>query len=193
MQHVLILGANGGLARSVIPVLLDETDAELTLFLRHAKRLQHMAGGRVQIVEGDVMDTGTLTAAMQGKTLVYANLSGSLQEMARNTVRAMHAAGVKRLVWISSMGIYGETGESHGAIWEPYRQSAAVIEASDLDYTLIRHAWFTCAKEINYRLTLKGEPFQGSQVSKCSIADFIAKLVREPGLYVRESVGIAKM
>ncbi|MBH5329198.1 NAD(P)H-binding protein [Eikenella sp. S3360] len=193
MQNILILGANGGLAQSVIPVLLNETDAKLTLFLRNATRLKHLAGSRVDIVEGDVMDLSALTAAMQDKTMVYANLSGNLKAMAENTVRAMDAAGVKRLVWISSMGIYGETGENHGAILEPYRQSAAVVEASDLDYTVIRPAWFTNAKEVSYRLTMKGEPFQGSQVSKRSIADFIAKLVHEPELYVRESVGIAKV
>lgn len=193
MQNILILGANGGLAQSVIPVLLDETDAKLTLFLRNAGRLKPLAGERVEIIKGDVMDLPALTAAMRGKTMVYANLAGSLQAMAQNTVRAMDAAGVKRLVWISSMGIYGETGENHGAILQPYRQSAAVVEASGLDYTVIRPAWFTCAKEINYRLTVKGEPFQGNQVSKRSIADFIAKLVREPGLYVKESVGIAKV
>ncbi len=49
---------------------------------------------------------------------------------------AWHSAGLKRLIFISSMGIYGEVpGEEYGSQLDPYRDSAAVIEASDLDYT----------------------------------------------------------
>jgi uncharacterized protein YbjT (DUF2867 family) len=57
---------------------------------------------------------------------------------------AMHAAGLKRLIFISSMGIYGEVpGETYCSVLDPYRDSAALIEASDLDYTILRPGWFT--------------------------------------------------
>ncbi|RGE49155.1 hypothetical protein MHD_00780, partial [Mannheimia granulomatis] len=104
--------------------------------------------------------------------------------------KAMDIEKVKRLVWISSMGIYGETGEDHGTILEPYRQSAAIIETSDLDYTLIRPAWFTNGSEIQYQLTHKGELFKGQSVSRKSIADFVAKILRENS-EICQSVGIA--
>ena len=39
------------------------------------------------------------------------------------------------------MGIYDEVpGETYGAVLNPYRESVKVIEASDLDYTVIRPA-----------------------------------------------------
>lgn len=39
-------------------------------------------------------------------------------------------AGVRRLIFISSMGIYDEVpGERHGSILDPYRKADAVIEA----------------------------------------------------------------
>ncbi|WP_242342876.1 NAD(P)H-binding protein [Anaeromyxobacter terrae] len=58
--------------------------------------------------------------------------------------KAMLATGVARLVFISSMGIYGEVpGERSRSVLDPYRDSAAVIEASDLDYTILRPGWFT--------------------------------------------------
>lgn len=92
------------------------------------------------------------------------------------------------------MGIYDEVpGETHGSVLTPYRESAAVIEASDLDYTLIRPAWFTNGSEVEYALTHKGENFSGSNVSRLSIADLINRLVTTPGLYSRESLGIARI
>lgn len=192
MKNVLILGANGGLARAVIPYLIEHTDAHLTLFLRRADRLANLAGERVKIVDGDVLNSADLQAAMDGVDIVYANLAGNLEAMAKNIVQAMRASGMKRLIFISSMGIYGETGEDHGAILEPYRRSALVVENSGLDYTVIRPAWFTNTPEIDYRLTHKGEAFQGSQVSKKSIADLIAKLVNQPDWGIGESLGIGK-
>ena len=39
MTNVLILGANGQLARNAIRVFLRDTDARLTLYLRRASRL----------------------------------------------------------------------------------------------------------------------------------------------------------
>lgn len=193
MNKILILGATGSLANVVIPVLLAETQAELTLFSRHTTNIQPLASERVRIVQGDVLDLPALTQAMQGQTAVFAALSGDLPKMANNIIQAMHSQSVKRLIFVSSMGIYGETGEDHGAILEPYRRSAAIIEQSDLAYTLLRPAWFTHSNEVDYHLTHKGEAFQGHSVSRRSIADLIAKLVNDPSLEIRQSVGIGKV
>lgn len=192
MKRVLILGANGGLAKVVIPVLLENTEVNLTLFSRNVQDLQRFGGERVQIVQGDVMNLAQLEQAMQDVDIVYANLAGNLEALAQNVVRAMQKCGVKRLIWVSSMGIYNETGEDHGAILTPYKRSAAVVEASNLDYTILRPGWFTESSEIDYRLTKKGEAFQGHSVSKRSIAALIAKLIERPEYALREILGIAK-
>lgn len=193
MKNILILGANGGLAQTVIPVLLENPELILTLVSRNIRRLQTFANERVNVVQADVMDLPQLESLMQGQDLVYANLAGNLEAMAENIVQAMNRTNVKRLIWISSMGIYGETGEDHGAILEPYRRSAQVVENSRLDYTIIRPAWFTDGHEIDYQLTRKGEPFQGRQVSKRSIAHLIAKLIERPEFSIRESLGIGRI
>lgn len=193
MKNILILGANGGLAQTVIPVLLENPELTLTLVSRNIRRLQTFANERVNVVQADVMDLPQLESLMQGQDVVYANLAGNLEAMAENIVQAMNHTNVKRLIWISSMGIYGETGEDHGAILEPYRRSAQVVENSRLDYTIIRPAWFTDGHEIDYQLTRKGEPFQGRQVSKRSIAHLIAKLIERPEFSIRESLGIGRI
>lgn len=193
MKKVLILGATGSLARVVIPVLLAQPDIQLTLFSRHINWHVQPIDDRVSIVKGDVLNIAELERAMQGQDIVYANLAGDLESMAKNVVCAMNKQQIKRLIWISSMGIYGETQSDHGAILEPYRRSANLIEHSQLDYTLIRPAWFTHDDEVDYVLTRKGEPFQGENVSRRSIAALIDKLIQKPDCAIGESLGIAKV
>jgi uncharacterized protein YbjT (DUF2867 family) len=193
MTNVLILGANGSIARVAIDMFLKETDVQLTLYLRNSRRLGNIDSNRVRVIEGDVMDVEGLKEAMIGQDVVYANLAGSLEQMAKTIVEAMDATGIKRIIWISSMGIYDEVpGERHGSILNPYRKSAAIIEASDLNYTILRPGWFTNKDEIDYEITQKGEPFKGHDVSRKSLADLIVKLAITPGLEIRRSLGVNK-
>jgi uncharacterized protein YbjT (DUF2867 family) len=192
MTRILILGAHGQLARHTTPFFLDRTDVHLTLYLRRASRLKNPDPQRVTIVEGDVLDGKTLMAAMQGQDVVYASLAGDMAPQARAIVDAMHATGLKRLIFISSMGIYGEVpGEKYRSVLDPYRDSAAIIEASDLDYTILRPGWFTQDDKIDYRITQKGEPFQGHDVSLNSLSDLIVKLALSPTLHTRSSLGVS--
>ena len=193
MKNVLILGANGQLARNTTRVFLRESDAKLTLYLRRARRLRNPVPARVTIVEGDVVDLPTLTAAMKGQEVVYANLSGEMKQQAECTIKAMRAAGLRRLIFISSMGIYGEVpGERYEGVLDPYRDSAAVIEASNLDYTILRPGWFTHDEAVAYQLTQKGEPFKGHDVSLNSLSDLIVKLALTSGMEIRRSLGVSK-
>jgi uncharacterized protein YbjT (DUF2867 family) len=193
MVSVLILGANGQLARNTTRAFLAHTDARLTLYLRQARRLRNPDPTRVRIIEGDVLDRRALEDAMRDQDVVYANLAGAMEEQARAIVDAMHATGLKRLLFVSSMGIYGEVpGEKYGSVLDPYRESATVIEASDLDYTLLRPGWFTHDQEIDYRITQKGEAFQGHDVSLNSVSDLIVKLAMSPTMEVRRSLGVSR-
>ena len=83
MTRVLILGANGQLARNTTRIFLEKTDVALTLYLRRSGRLTNPDPARVKIVEGDVLDAGALRAAMQGQDVVYANLAGDMARQAR--------------------------------------------------------------------------------------------------------------
>ncbi len=78
MTHILILGANGQLARHATTFFLDRTDAHLTLCLRRAGRLENPDPRRVTVVEGDVLNSKILTAAMHGQDVVYANPRANL-------------------------------------------------------------------------------------------------------------------
>ena len=196
MTNILILGAHGQIARVATDLFLKRTDARLTLYLRNARRLE-LSGhaDRVRVVEGDVLDATKLEAAMTGQDVVYANLAGQLEQQARCIVKAMEKTGLKRLIFISSMGIYDEMpGERHGSILDPYCKSASIIEASRLDYTILRPAWLNDRDEIDYGTTQKGEPFRNAaeQVSRKSVADLVVKLAMTPGLEIGSSLGVHK-
>jgi uncharacterized protein YbjT (DUF2867 family) len=192
MTNVLILGANGQLARNTTKATLQKTDAALALYLRRASRAANPDPQRARIVEGDVLDVAKLRAAMLGQDIVYANLSGDMARQARIIIDAMHATRLKRLIFISSMGIYGEVlGEEYRSILDPYRDSAALIEQSDLDYTIMRPGWFTREPEGPFQITQRGEPFQGHAISLDSLSALIARLATTPDLYVRCSIGVS--
>lgn len=193
--NVLILGAGGQIARAATELFLKTDGVRLTLYLSKSKRLGRIFGERVRIVEGDVLDLAALTSAMLGQDVVYANLDGELAKMARNIVVSMKEAGVRRVVFVSSMGIYGEVpGEKYRSILDPYRDGAAVIEESGLDYTIIRPAWLNDCDEIDYETTQKGEVFKnpGATVSRKSVADLIVRTALSSKLNSCASVGINK-
>jgi uncharacterized protein YbjT (DUF2867 family) len=193
MTKILILGANGQLARNTTRVLLRDSDAELTLYLRRASRLKNPDPERATIVEGDVLDPKALKRAMAGHDVVYANLAGDMKAQAEAIIDAMHTTGVKRLIFISSMGIYGEVpGEQYRSVLDPYRDSAATIEASDLDYTILRPGWFTQDDEVAYQVTQKGDLFQGHDISLNSLSALIVKLALNPAMAVRRSLGVSR-
>jgi uncharacterized protein YbjT (DUF2867 family) len=189
MKNVIIIGASGSLAGYVIEELQKQKDIHLTLFLRNKSRLHNRNLSSATIVEGDVMDYNVLKEAIKNQELVYVNLAGNLEEMTKNIVKAMQATGVKRIIAISSIGIYKTPLQS---VLVPYRKLADVIESSGLEYTILRPDWFTNSNEVDYAITKKGEPEKGTAISRKSIAAFIATIVDNPEKWKNENLGISK-
>jgi hypothetical protein len=114
MTNLLILGANGQLARNTTRALLRDTDASLTLYLRRSKRLQNPDPRRVRIVEGDVLDSEALTEAMTGQDLVYARPRGRAVSWARRVTEQHLGSGRE-----------ADTDAGNGDSREPGRQQVA--------------------------------------------------------------------
>ncbi|TAM37804.1 MAG: SDR family oxidoreductase [Rhodanobacter sp.] len=199
--QVLILGAGGQIARWAISELANDAAIRQTLFLRHPRKLHGKASSNARVVEGDVLDNAVLADAMAGQDLVYANLTGDdIDEQAKAVIAAMQAARVKRLVFVTSLGIYDELPGKFqkwnkvmiGAALKPFRRAADAIESSGLDYTILRPAWLTDEDEVDYETTTKGETFKGTEVSRRSVADLIAKIVATPSLHSKANLGVDK-
>jgi len=106
MKNVIILGADGNIARQVIEMLQKKEDINPTLFLRNAQRIKNREFDKSHVIDGDVLDYNKLKRAITGQDIVYANLSGDIENMAINIVKVMEETGVAKLIFICSMGIY---------------------------------------------------------------------------------------
>lgn len=189
MKKVIIIGATGSLAKYVIKELKNQDDVALTLFARNNNRLAKYQLADYNLIKGDAMDFNAVKDAVNGQDIVYINLAGNLEVMANNIVKAMQESGVKRVIAISSIGIYKKPLKP---ILSPYRKLADVIENSGLDYTILLPDWFTNENEVDYVLTQKGEPETGTAISRKSIAVFVAKIIQNPNEYINENIGISK-
>ncbi|MDW3931341.1 SDR family oxidoreductase [Staphylococcus saprophyticus] len=200
MTKVLILGANGAVSKAAINSFLENTSYTLRLFLRDANRLPDYASDRIRVREGDATNFEDVNRAMEDVDIVLASLSGELDKEAQTIVDAMNANNVKRLIFVTSIGIYNEVPGNFG-LWVQdqisdylviYRKAADIIEQTDLDYTIFRPAWLTHTNEIDYEITKKDEPFKGTEVSRKSVAAIAVQIAKDPSLYSRDNIGINK-
>ncbi|MFC9551455.1 SDR family oxidoreductase [Rhodococcus sp. NPDC056960] len=198
MTKVLMIGANGRIARWAVE-MLAEKGLHLTLFVRDASRLAG-APDTARIVEGDARDEKAVAGAVRGQDIVYANLAGEIDTQAERIVAAMQSQRVQRLIFVTALGIYDEVpgpfGQWNrrqiGSVLDTYRAAADTIEASTLDYTILRPAWLTDNDEISYEVTQRDEPFKGTEVSRRSVAALIADIISSPGKWSRTNLGVDK-
>jgi saccharopine dehydrogenase-like NADP-dependent oxidoreductase len=97
MKNIIILGASGNIAKHAIDILVKKDDIKPTLFLRNKSRLRNKDVSKCRIIEGNVLDYKQLKEAISGQDIVYANLAGDLEQMAKDMVKAMEESGVKNL------------------------------------------------------------------------------------------------
>ncbi|MDO4255232.1 MAG: NAD(P)H-binding protein [Kocuria sp.] len=115
-------------------------------------------------------------------------------------MRELSVSGVKSLIFVLSLGIYHELPEPFetwndqmiGDALKDYRRAADIIEASDLDYTILRPAWLTDADEIDFEITQRDEQFKGTEISRKSVGAFVTDIVADPSTHARTNVGLNK-
>lgn len=200
MTKVLVLGASGQIASWAVQMLGEHKQIEQTLLVRDPKKLTSHEPANARVVIGDVMDKKLLTQLMEGQDVVYANLAGEVDMQTEHILAAMQAKGVKRLIFVNSLGIYDEVPGAFGE-WNrqeigqylpPYRKSADLIEASGTNYTILRAAWLQDEDEVDYEITSRDQPFKGTEVSRKSVAALVAELVQHPERLLRANVGVNK-
>jgi uncharacterized protein YbjT (DUF2867 family) len=133
--------------------------------------------------------------------LAYGNLTGNdIDIQVANIAKAMNAVGVKRLIFVASLGVYDEVPGKFGT-WNrreigvylpPFRRAADVMEASRIDYTVLRPAWLTDKDEVNCETTERNQPFKGTEVSRKGVAALIVKIIESPELESRRNLGVNK-
>lgn len=199
-KNVLLLGATGTAGSAVTEKLLSDTNVYITLFARHAGD-KFSDSPRTAVVNGDAENIDDLEKAMQGQDVVYCAISGEvLPQIAENIVAAMGKCGVKRLIFMGAVGIYneipdeidGEDNLDNEPAQLPNRQAVDIVEASDLNYTVLRPGYLREGEETDFVLSVKGEPAKGYITTIPSLVKLAVQLISDETLYVRESVSITR-
>lgn len=200
MKKILLLGATGTAGSALAKKLLSDTDCHITLFSRHAETV-YSNTMRTKAVNGDALNIDDLKSVMNEVDVVYCAISGSsLPEIAENIVNVMSEKDVKRLIFMGAVGIYneipdeidGEDNLDNEPEQIPNRKAVDVIEASSLNYTVLRPGYFIDGDENDYVLTVKGEPAKGYTTPIPALVKFTVQLILNDELYSRESVSITR-
>ena len=200
MKNVLLLGATGTAGSALTKKLLSDTDCCLTLFSRHAGEV-YTNTTRTKVINGDAGNSEELKAALNGQDVVYCAISGdALPEIAKVLVDTMEEIGIKRLIFMGAVGIYNELPEEidgednldNEPAQIPNRKAVDMVEASGLNYTILRPGYLGDGDENDYVLTVKGEPAKGYTTPIPALVKFAVQLILNDDLYARESVSITR-
>ncbi|CAJ1178317.1 NAD-dependent epimerase dehydratase [Companilactobacillus paralimentarius DSM 13238 = JCM 10415] len=199
MTNVLVVGATGIIGQKVTRQLLDKTDDYLTLLARNTNILS-IDEKREREVHGDVLDDKVLNEALDGNDIVLMATDSNLGLSVQRIIDGMKMKKIKRLIFITSMGLYNEMPVTDGAsgnlaqdaLLQPYRTAVSLIEDSELNYTILRATRLDAGKDINYDLVDKGEAPTSENVSYDSVVDYAVRLVNNGKLESHKNVEISR-
>lgn len=200
MSNVLLLGATGTFGSAFAERLSKEPDCHLTMFARHIDGVQAKYSNAT-VISGDATNAEELKEAVSGQDVVFCAISGEqLPEVAGSLVKVMPECGVKRLLFMGAVGIYneipdeidGQDNVDNQPEQIPNRQAVDVIEASNLNYTILRPGYLQQGDEDDYVLTVKGELAKGYITTIPSVIKLATELIQSDSLYSRESVSITR-
>lgn len=196
-RRILVLGATGGTGRQVVAQAL-EAGHTVTAFVRDAQRLA-MAHDRLRVMTGDVRNDDQLGTAVRGQEAVLSALgvgnslrpAGLIAHSAPAIVRAMDAAGVRRLIFTSAYGV-GDTRRDvplvprllmRVLLRELYADKQAgdeAIQRSALEWTIVYPSTLTNGPRtgryrVGERLALRGVP----RIARADVAAFLLAQVED--------------
>lgn len=200
MLNVLLLGATGTAGSALAEQLMAEKECHVTLFARHTKSVR-VNQSNVTVISGDAAKVSDLKAAVEGQDVVYCAISGEqLPVIAKNLVTIMPECGISRLIFMGAVGIYNEIPDGIGGQYNvarepsqvPNWQAVDVIEASNLNYTILRPGFLCDGDENDFVLTVKGESAKGYVTTIPSVIRLAVQLIHDETMYSRESVSITQ-
>jgi len=204
-MKTIVFGSTGGTGRAIVQAALA-SGHDVTAFARDPAKLA-LAHPRLVTVRGDVLDAASVERAVPGHDAVLCALGTPAttrntvrSQGTRNIVRAMEAAGVRRIVVVSSMGI----GDSKPMLPALYRYvlvplllrqgfaehelQEACVRESRTDWTIVRPGALTNGARAGvYRHdTVVNGARVRAKVSRVDVADFAVRQLADSG-YLRST------
>lgn len=206
MSRIVVFGANGRTGHAVVEEAL-KAGQQVTAAVRtpasftaptDAPDLAAAAGHRLDVVAADVRDAASIEAAVIGHDVVVCAVGpsgrralGLYSDAARALVPALEAAGVKRLIAITSAGVrhddpnFGRiyrllAGTLMKEAYDNMRLMESIISESALDWTFVRPTRLQDDLPSGYRVQDGGTPENGWQVNRADIARFIVEEIENP-------------
>lgn len=208
-SRILVVGATGGTGRQLVSQAL-ERGLIVTALVRNPGKLE-LRHPNLTIVQGDVLDSASVSAAVRGQDAVvsalghrrYLGPSRILSEGTRNLLRAMEENGVPRFICETSLGIGNGAGRMGlyytffvlPAIlpfyfWDKTVQER-LVAASEVDWVLVRPAALTHSPprgSVRHGRNV-GDYIRTLAVPRADVARFMLdQLVSDT--YLRRAVGV---
>ena len=197
MKKVVLFGASGKTGKYIIKRLQSLNDIQLTAFVRTPSKLDCMDLKNVKIIQGDALNPKDVYKAMEGQDILIGSLEGDVLSMANNIVSSLQKTSVKRIIWITGMGIHheikGVRGKMLGILAKmrpDYIKAADNIAASKAVTTLLRCPQINDGDNEKYYLTKEGEQPSSKDIDRAGIAKCIEDMILNDSLGVNDSLGI---
>lgn len=209
-MRLVVFGSNGGTGHQVIDQALA-AGHQVAAVTRRPERIPQRNG--LTVIGADVADADAVDGAIAGGDAVLSALGVSYSRKpitvysagATNIIAAMHHRGVKRLIVVSSSGIDPDYHPSDGflfnrviepffmrrpgrTLYEDMRRMEALVQASDLDWTIIRPCWLFDTPEVtDYEVT--DNSGAGIFTARADLAaSMLAQLSNDR--FVRKAIGV---
>lgn len=192
-QQIVVLGANGGIGKQVVIQALA-AGHQVTAILRTPFNLT-ILHPNLTIVQGDVMQPGSLDKHLQGKGIIVSAIGkNSVKKTTlysqgnKNLIEAMERTGLKRAFFISASGI--DVNPTHSLLvrlatkyilqnilrnmYADQKIMENLIKKSHIDWTIVRPPKLIDKPQTGkYRLSTDGFLDNGLMISRADVAHFI--------------------
>ncbi|MBI2243169.1 MAG: SDR family oxidoreductase [Nocardioides sp.] len=195
MTRIAIVGGHGQVARQLVHLLRRAGHDPVALVRNEAYREElEGRGAEVRMLDIERQGATEFATAFAGcEAVVFAagggpdgnierkrtvDLEGSLK-----SIEGARAAGIRRFVQVSAIGVDDPLPADTGAVWRAYvaakRDADAALRASDLDWTIIRPGRLT-DEPATGRVALGADVARGD-VTRADVAAVLAAVFDVPG------------
>ncbi|MEM9488064.1 MAG: SDR family oxidoreductase [Myxococcota bacterium] len=209
-----LIGATGGSGRHLVDLAMA-AGHEVTALARTPSKLADVAD-RIQVVRADGRDLDSLQDALAARfdavvsivgasTLMQARKVTDLYSVTTdNLITACHATETRRLIVVSSSGVEPQPNDNWfyvhilkrfflGPMYEDMLRMEERLEASDLDYTIVRPPYLTKgAPTEKYRVSVGTNFDDDRSLRRGDLAHFLLRAVEEPEAFLRHRVALSE-